>query len=286
MGQLRDKMEADLKIGGYSEGTRRIYLYYASQFAKYCGRSPEYLGDNEIRRYLLHIVEEKKASRSTIKQVRAALKFLYCVTLSHPVAVSWIPPMRNQHKLPAVLSGTEVSKLLSTIRRDKYRVVLTAMYAGGLRISEACRLKPSHIDSKRGVITVRGKGNKERQVMLSPRLLSVLRDYWRSERPPADGWLFPGGTAAGHASSETTRRVFHKARIEAGISKRVTPHSLRHSFATHLIESGVDLTVVQAVLGHKSILTTQLYTHVSIEQISATRSPYDLLDTPAARVLG
>jgi site-specific recombinase XerD len=286
MGQLREKMEADLKIGGYSQSTQRIYIYYAQKYADYLGGSVAKLGADEVRRFLLHYVEKRKVSKSTLKQVRAALKFLYAVTMNRPVEVEWLPPMRNRKRLPVILSGTEVASFLAAIRQEKYRAVLTTIYAGGLRISEACRLRPDDIDSKRMVITIRGKGGKERLTMLSARLLAFLRDYWRRERPIKDGWLFSGDTSAGHASPETTRRVFHKVIAAVGITKKVTPHTLRHSFATHLIESGVDVTVVQALLGHSSILTTQIYTHVSAEQVAVTRSPYDLLGTPAARPLG
>ncbi len=286
MGQLREKMEADLKIGGYSEGTRRIYLYYAEKFAAHFRRSPAEMGAEEVRRFLLYQVEERALSRSTLKQVRAALKFLYTVTLNRPVVVAWLPPARKQRRQPVILSGSEVASFLDAVRKEKYRAVLTTIYAAGLRISEACCLRPGDIDSKRMVITVRGKGDKERLTMLSDRLLACLRGYWRRERPAGDGWLFPGGTKAGHASPVTTRKVFHKAAAAVGITKKVTPHSLRHSFATHLIESGTDVTVVQVLLGHRSILTTQIYTHVSADQIASTRSPYDLLGTPAARSLG
>ncbi len=278
MGQLREKMEADLKIGGYSEGTQRIYLYYAKKYAAYFQRSPEEMGEDEVREFLLHLVTEQTVSRSTLKQVRAALKFLYGVTLNRPVEVEWLPTIRKQRRLPVILSSTEVVSFLTAVQATKYRAVLTSIYAGGLRISEACRLLPGDIDSDRKVITVRGKGDKERYTMLSARLLDCLRDYWKQERPRRDGWLFPGGTKAGHASPETIRNVFHKVVTAVGITKKVTPHSLRHSFATHLIESGVDVTVVQALLGHSSILTTQIYTHVSVEQIASTRSPLDLLD--------
>lgn len=278
MGQLRDKMEADLKIGGYSEETQRIYLYYAKKYAAYFQRSPEEMGEDEVREFLLHLVTEELVSRNTLKQVRAAVKFLYSVTLHRPVEVDWLPTIRKQKRLPVILSSTEVASFLTAIQATKYRAVLTAIYAGGLRISEACRLRPGDIDSKRKVITIRGKGDKERYTMLSSRLLDCLRDYWRRERPSRDGWLFPGGTKAGHASPDTIRTVFHKVIAGVGITKKVTPHSLRHSFATHLIESGVDVTVVQALLGHSSILTTQIYTHISVEQIASTRSPLDLLD--------
>jgi len=278
MGQLRDKMEADLKLGRYSEATQRIYLYYAKKYAAHFHRSPEEMGEDEVREFLLYLVTEQKISRNTFKQARAAVKFLYSVTLHRPVEVEWLPAIRKQKRLPVILSSSEVASFLKAVQKTKYHALLTTIYAGGLRISEACRLRSSDIDSKRKVITVHGKGDKERYTMLSSHLLECLRDYWRRERPSRDGWLFPGGTKEGHASPETIRRVFHKVVAAAGITKKVTPHSLRHSFATHLIESGVDVTVVQALLGHDSLSTTQIYTHVSVEQIASTRSPLDLLD--------
>ena len=164
-------------------------------------------------------------------------------------------------------------------------MILSAMYAAGLRISEACALRPEDSDSKRMVIRVRGKGDKERCTLLSQRLLSGLRDYWRKTRPQG-GWLFPGGTRDGHVGKDTARRVFHKAVRAAGITKEVTPHALRHSFATHLIDAGTDVTVVQALLGHASLRATEVYTHTSVEQIARTKSPLDVLGTPAGSVLG
>jgi site-specific recombinase XerD len=285
MGELREKMEANLKIGGYSQGTQEIYLHYARQYAKYFGRSPAEMGSDEVRQFLLHFVSHEY-SRSTLKQIRAALKFLYTVTLNRPIEVEWIPSIRKLQRIPVVLSGSEVASLLTAVRGAKYRTLLTTMYAGGLRISEACHLRPTDIDSKRMVITVRGKGGKERQTMLSVRLLDTLREYWRHERLVKDGWLFPGRTKEGYIAADTVREVFHKVVDSVGITKKVTPHSLRHSFATHLIESGTDIRVVQALLGHNSIRTTQIYTHVSTEQIAGTRSPFDLLGTPAARAFG
>jgi len=278
-------MEADLKIGGYSSSTQRIYLFYARKFAAYFMHSPAEMGADEIRRFLLHLVEERGASRGTIRQVRCSLRFLYTVTLNRPVEVEWVPVPRKQKRLPVVLSGTEVTRLLEAIRRPKYRMIVTAMYAAGLRISEACRLQPEDIDSKRMVIRVRGKGEKERFTLLSGRLLIDLRGYWRQTQPQGE-WLFPGGTSAGHASTWTVRNVFHKAVESAGITKHATPHTLRHSFATHLIEVGTDVTVVQALLGHASLQATEVYTHTSVKQIARTRSPLDLLATSAAAILG
>ena len=285
MGQLRDRMEADLRLAGYSPSTRKIYLLYGKLFAKYHMRSPAEMGEDQIRQYLLHMVEEKKISRETYRQIRAALIFLYTVTLKRQTEVEHLPVRRTQVKLPVVLSGTEVQALLDAVRSAKYRAIVMAQYAGGLRISEACRLRPEDIDSKRMVIHVRaGKGGRDRYTVLSERFLTFLRDYFRTHRP--DGWLFPGQTEAGHASPETSRRVFHAAVGAAGIAKTITPHGLRHCFATHLLESGVDIAVIQTLLGHGSLRATEVYTHVSVEHIGRVKSPLDLLGTPAAKPLG
>ena len=285
MGQLHDRMEADLKIGGYSPSTRKIYLLYARKFARHFMQSPATLGADEVRQFLVHLLEEQKVSRSTMRQARSALRFLYMVTLNRAVEVEWLPTPRRQKHLPQVLSGTEVARLLDAVRRLKYRMIFSAMYGAGLRISEACRLRPEDIDSKRMVIRIIGKGDKERTTLLSLRLLHELRDYWRRTRPSA-AWLFPGASHDSHASTDTTRKVFQKAIAAAGVTKNVTPHVLRHSFATHLIDTGVDVTVVQALLGHSSLQTTGIYTHTSVEVIARTRSPLDLLGSDDAAILG
>jgi site-specific recombinase XerD len=278
-------MEADLRLAGYSPSTRKIYLGYARLFAKHHMRSPADMGEDEIRQYLLHMVEQKKFSRETCRQIRAALIFLYSVTLKRETEVDHLPVRRKKLKLPVVLSGTEVERVLDAVRSPKYRAIVTAQYAGGLRISEACRLRPEDIDSKRMVIHIRaGKGGKDRYTVLSSRFLAHLRDYYRRARP--EGWLFPGKTTEGHASPDTSRRVFHAAIATAGISKKITPHVLRHCFATHLLESGVDISVIQALLGHGSIRATEVYTHISVEHIGRVESPLELLGTPAAKPLG
>lgn len=285
MGQLRDRMEADLTLGGYSPATQKIYVMYARQYAKYFMRSPVEMGEAEIRQFLLHMIEERQRSHSTYRQARAALMFLYKVTLKRPAEVEHLPVPRRPVKLPVVLSGTEVEALLEAIHNPKYRGIIMVQYAGGLRIAEACRLKPQDIDAKRMVLHVRGgKGKRDHYTVLSARLLEYLRDYWRAHRPVE--WMFPGRTKAGHASKDTVRLVFQKAVAASGIRKEVTPHALRHSFATHLLESGVDVTVLQALLGHASLRATSVYTHVSVEHIGRVTSPLDLLGTPAARPLG
>jgi site-specific recombinase XerD len=285
MGQLRDQMQADLTLTGYSAGTQRIYLYYARKYAAHFMRSPAEMGAAELRQFLLHLVQ-RGIARGTFRQARAALRFLYMVTLNRPIEIEWLPPPRRHKPLPVVLSGSEVERLFAAVRNLKYRTILMAMYGAGLRISEACRLRPEHIDSKRMVIHLRGaKGGVDRYTLLSPRLLLALRDYWRSS-PPHNGWLFPGHTPAGHLSTSSVRGVFRQTVAELRFQKTVSPHVLRHSFATHLLESGTDVTVVQALLGHASLRTTQIYTHISVEHIARTTSPLDLLGTPAAAVLG
>jgi len=285
MGQLHDRMETDLLLGGYSPSTSRIYLCYARQFAKYHWRSPTELGEEEIRQFLLHLVVDRKVSRETSRQARAALQFLYRVTLHRPVEVEYLPVRRTLHPLPVILSGSEVQALLEAVEKPKYRAMLMTLYAGGLRNLEACRLRPEDIDSKRMLIHVRaGKGGRDRYTLLSTRLLAYLRDYWRTERPK--DWLFPGRSVPGHTCTDTVRGVFRAAREAAGISKKVTPHVLRHCFATHLLESGVDITVIQALLGHASPRVTALYAHVSLEHLARTPSPLDLLGTPQAACLG
>jgi site-specific recombinase XerD len=286
MGQLRERMEADLKLAGYSPSTKKIYLLYARLFAKHFMRSPEAMGETEVRAFMLHLVEGRRISAQTYRQVRAALRFLYFQTLQRPVDIEWLPARRLGKPLPLVLSGTEVEGLLAAVRSPKYRAILMVLYGGGLRISEACRLRPGDIDSKRMVIRVQaGKGAADRYTLLSRRLLGELRDYWKLGRPEG-GWLFPGNTKGGHVSPESTRKVFHRALIAAGISKEVSPHVLRHCFATHLIESGVDVTVVQALLGHASLRATCVYTHINVEHIGRTKSPLDLLGSPAGRIFG
>lgn len=283
MGQLRDRMEEDLKLGGYSPVTSRIYLLYARQFAAYHKRSPAEMGEPEIRDYLLHLMQTQ-CSRETYRQVRAGLKFLYTVTLRRPMEIIPPPMRRTRTRLPDILSGSEVSALLQAVRNQKYRAVLMVMYGGGLRISEACQLRSEDIDSKRMLIHVRaGKGNRDRFTVLSARVLEFLRQYWRQNRPQE--WLFPG-LKGGPISSTAVRKTFRHARRLARITKRVTPHVLRHSFATHLLESGTDISVIQVLLGHASLQATTVYTHITLEHLSRIRSPLDLLSTPDGAVLG
>jgi len=277
MGKLHDRMEEDLQLGGYSPKTREVYLFHARKLAAHFGRSPEVMGDAEVRAYMLHLVQERKVSDATYRQVRAALRFLFRQTLGRPLDVEWLPVRRPKRRLPAILGREEVQGILGAVRDPMCRAIFTVMYASGLRILEACRLRPGDVDSKRMALMVRnGKGGVDRITLLSPRLLEDLRNYWRACHPSGE-WLFPGKSPKGHASPDTVRQAFHKALSEAGVGKRVTPHSLRHAFATHLIESGTDVTVVQALMGHRSMKATLVYTHLSTAHLTGTRSPLDQL---------
>lgn len=285
MGQLRERMIEDLRLAGYSSSTRRIYLLYATKFAQHFRRSPEILGEREVRRYLLHLLDERQLSHDAYRQAHAALKFLYAVTLKRQFDVPCVPRRRRPHPLPDVLSGSEVRRLFEAFRSTKHRLVAMTLYGAGLRVSEACRLQPRDIDSKRMLIHVReAKGYKDRFVTLSRRLLDSLRVYWRVNRPL--DYLFPSKTLSGHVSPESVREALHYAARDAGLKKRVTPHLLRHCFATHLLETGTDVAVIRALLGHADIRVTTRYANISTRLIARVRIPLDLLEAPEGRLLG
>jgi len=274
MGKLRDRMRDDLRLRNYSKSTVKRYLLCARRFVAQFVKPPEEITRDEVRAYLLHLMNERKLSASTCRQHRAAIKFLYEITLGLPFKVERILPPKCEKRLPEILSRDEVLTLLRSVVSLKHRVVLTAMYAAGLRISEACSLSISDIDSKRMVMHIRqGKGAKDRYVMLSETLLAMLRRYWLAARP--EDYLFPGHKVGSHVAPDTVRGSFHEASALAGITKNVTPHVLRHSFATHLLDDGAGLDVIQGLLGHSSLRTTSIYTHVSTRRLIATRSPLD-----------
>jgi len=286
MGKLRDRMEADLRLRNLRPGTQETYLGYVRAFAFYHMRSPAEMGTKEVRDFLVHLRDERKLQPMTIKGHVAALKFLYTATLGRPEVVRpWLSP-RVVRKLPVVLSGTEVEAVLLAVESITYRAVLMTTYGAGLRIEEACRLQVADIDSKRMLIHIReGKGGKQRYAMLCNRLLEVLRAYFRQVRPVGD-YLFPGQKSGSHLSASSVRKVLHRVIKDCGIEKRVTPHVMRHSFATHLLDTGTDIRTIQVLLGHNSIQTTQIYAQVSPQHISRVKSPLDLLGTKEAKVLG
>ena len=280
MGQLRDRMEQDLILKKLSPATRTNYLLYCRKFAAHYRRSPEELGETEIRDFLLHAIQIEQVSYGTYRQILAALKFLYTVTLGRPWEVERIPfPRREPKAFPEVLEKSQLLQLFAALRSPKYRALFLTCYAAGLRISEACALRVEDIDSKRMLIRVRyAKGSKQRYTILSRQLLNALRAYWRVQQPPE--WLFPGQGKAPHIAPDSARQVFRAARERAGLGRWCTPHTLRHSFATHLLESGTELVVIQALLGHSNIRTTTTYTHVRTDHLASVTSPLDTLSLP------
>ena len=283
MGKLRQQMDKDLKLRGYSLGTRDSYLRSGSKLAQHFARSPKDLDLPDLEQFLLHLIEEKKIGPAGHKMYVAGLKFLYGVTLERPEVAARLVYPKVPYTLPDVLSGAQVQTLLEAVTPLCHRAVLVCTYASGLRISEACRLQVGDIKSERDVIHVRsGKGQRDRFVPLGPALLSLLRGYWAAERPPLP-YLFPSSGVSGCMTPDAVRQALHQAARTVGLGRRVTPHILRHSFATHLLEQGADLRTLQVLLGHSSIRTTTRYTHISAEHIARTGSPLDRLgkDTPA-----
>lgn len=283
MTQLRQRMLADLRVRNYSPRTQAIYIAMVARFAAHFGQSPDQLTAEHIRTYLVHLVDNRRVSWSLFNQTVCALRFFYRVTLDRGDLVPHIPFPRAEKKLPTVLSPEEVARLLRAVPHAKHRAVLTTVYAAGLRISEAVALQVRDIDSERMVIHVRhGKGHKDRTVMLSPQLLTLLRAYARRVRPRE--WLFPGRRPDRPLDLSAVQRACAQACRAAGLGKRATVHTLRHSFATHLLEAGTDLRLIQTLLGHGSIRTTALYTHVSAQRLRATPSPLDRLELTALSI--
>jgi len=277
MTPLRKRMLEDLQIRHYSPNTIRAYIRGVAQFAKHFGKSPELLGAEHIREYQLHLIKKTGGSLSSYIQTVCSLRFLYTNTLHRQVAVERIPLPRYEKKLPVILSREEVKLVLETPKNLGYRAMLSTMYAAGPRVSELASLKAGDIDSSRGVIWIRdGKGRKDRQTLLPPKLLELLRVYYRWKQPK--DWLFPGEKPGSHISRESIFSACQKAGQDAGISKAVHPHSLRHAFATHLLEAGVDLRTIQVLLGHAHLETTARYLHVADTTVRATVSPLELLD--------
>lgn len=279
MGEYHDRMDSDLRLGRRSEATRREYLRHAKAFVAHFMRPPTELGEDDIRRYLHHLVEERRVSVPTQKMALAAIKFLYTQTLGRGAEVERIPWPKTSHVLPEVLSLNELRAIFDVASSRLHHVAFITAYAAGLRISELIRLQSCDIDSQRRVIRVRsGKGAKQRQTLLTPRLLNHLREFWPYRKPVESAWLFPGRVEQGHIGRSALQSGFRAARARAGIHRKATFHSLRHSFATHLLEAGVDLRVIQELLGHKNIKTTTRYTKVRADYLRKLPCPLELLE--------
>jgi site-specific recombinase XerD len=275
MTPLRERFVQDLQLRNYAKRTIETYVWVVSRFAAHFGRSPEQLDAEDIRQYQLHLLKHK-ASWSTFNQTVCALRFLYKVTLGRPELVPLIPYGKKPKALPAVLSTDEVTRLFTAVTDPRDLMLLQTGYACGLRVSEVVRLQVGDIDAPRMLVHVRAaKGHKDRLVPLSPLLLTRLRDYWRAYRPAT--WLFPGQAADSHLSTGQVQRMCRRAMQACGITKKANMHTLRHSYATHLLEQGADLATLQKLLGHNNLSTTLRYIHLQQSDLQRAGSPLDTL---------
>ena len=280
MTSLRQRMVEDMQVRRLSPFTQRTYVETVARFARYFGRSPDRLGPEQIRAYQVYLATERRLATSSLLVAVSALRFLYRVTLQKRWSFDDVlPAPKKPQSLPVVLSPQEVVQFLDAVKAPKHRAILTTCYAAGLRISEAIALTVSAIDSERMVLRItKGKGQKDRYVMLSPKLLAVLRDWWKVERPRH--WLFPGERPEAPITRRAVQLACRIARRRARLAKPVSPHSLRHAFSVHLLEAGTDLRTIQLLLGHRSLQTTARYLQVATTKVCSTASPLDLLARP------
>lgn len=277
MSALRKRMEADMLVRGMSPRTREAYVANVADLAKYYKRSPDRVSEDQVQRYLLHLIEERKLAWSSVNVAASSLKFFYRVTLKRKETEFSVPGPRQPQRLPQILSPEEVMCLIEAAANPKHRALLLTTYAAGLRLSEVRRLRVSDIDSDRMTLRIeQGKGAKDRYALLSPRLLKELRTYWLAYRPKE--WLFPNARDGAQPLGEhTVHRIFHRAKDKAGITKRGGIHSLRHAFATHMLEGGVNVHTIQQLMGHRDLGTTTRYFHVARKHLAKTPSPLELL---------
>ena len=278
MTPLRQRFLDDLRLRNYAARTIESYVAAVAQFARHFGRSPDQLGPQELRAFQLHLLQQR-VSWSRFNLTVCALRLFYRLTLGQPDVVEHLPYGKKPRTLPTVLSPQEVLQFLEATTPGRDRVLFQTDYACGLRVSELVRLQVTDIDSARRVVHIhQGKGAKDRLVPLSARLLEELRSYWRCYRPRP--WLFPGETAAGHLSAARVQKLCLETAARAELSKHITPHTLRHSYATHLLEAGVNLLTLQQLLGHRDLQTTARYVHLSTQHLLQTPSLLDLLVLP------
>ena len=284
MGALRERMRSHMELKGLSPRTIDVYLRQMTCFVRFVGHGAETMDTEEIRSYLHHLLSERQLSQATMSQAYSALRLFFEQILGKTWEERTIPRAKQRRKLPVVLSAAEIESLFDATRRLKYRALFMAIYSGGLRVREATHLQLEDIDSQRMLIRVRqGKGHKDRYTLLSKRALETLREYWRHARP--ETWLFPGLRVAGPLRTSTVQRTFKGTVKAAGINKAATPHTLRHSFATHLLEAGVSLYHIQRLLGHRQAATTAVYLHLTHGDLSRIVNPMDqwpALDAPAS----
>ncbi len=277
MGELRRQMEERLKLEGYSYRTRKRYLQHMRRFVAYHRKNPRQLAASDIERYLLYLLDEKGASHSYVNQAINAIKYFYNRVLKEPVKTENLPRPKKEKKLPTILGREEVVRIFDAVEKVKHKAILVMAYSSGLRVSEVAKLKVADVDGKRKMLHIKAsKGRKDRYSLLSETALEILREYWRQYQPR--NWLFPGAKPNSHIHTRSIQKIFSNVRQKAGIHKQVSVHSLRHSFATHLLEDGTDICYIQELLGHKKLETTEIYTHVSTRDISRIQSPLEKLD--------
>lgn len=278
---LLEQVRKGLVLRGYSPRTRKVYLGHIRRFVAACPRvtDPEARMDEILRctrAHVMDLVDGRDVSRSYHNQVVSALRFLFEHVFGQPAVALKVPRPRKEQRLPTVLSTSEVMRIVQSVRNPKHRALVMLLYSAGLRAGEVIRLRPGDLDRERGLIRVReGKGNKDRHTLLSKRALHAVDTYLAAF--PCETWLFPGAQPQRHLTSRSVQRLVQRAARAAGIDKHVTTHTLRHSFATHLLEGGTHLRVIQELLGHKSARTTQIYTHVATSTLAGVRSPLDNL---------
>ena len=274
-----EKVRQELRLRNYSHKTIKSYLSCLRSFVKYFSpKHPRQINEEEIRKYLLYLIEEKKLAAGTVNQVFNALRFLYVELYNTSFVISKLPRPMKEHKLPDVLNEEEVVRIFNAVSNLKHRTMLMLAYASGLRVSEVVSLKVEDFDIDRNMIHIRGaKGKKDRYTLLPVSLKETLHRYWKEYNLGKSGWLFPGAKPNYHLAARSIQHVFERSVRQAGITKPVSMHTLRHSFATHLLEHGTDLRYIQELLGHESSKTTEIYTHVSKQIIGKIKSPLDFI---------
>lgn len=276
MSALSDQMTRDMQLRRLADRTQEAYLHGVRSLAKHYKRSPDQLTDREIQDYILHLLNVRKVAWSTCNQQVSGMKFFYGTTLGRTSTCLAIPPRKIEQRLPEILSAQELKRLFSVTTNVKHRTLLMTVYAAGLRVGEAVRLQVTDIDGNRMMLRVeQGKGRKDRYTTLSPRLLDELREYWKAYRPSS--WLFPGHHPDRPMPIDTAYMIYVRAKLKAGIHKSGGIHALRHAYATHLLEAGVDLRTLMVLMGHRSILTTQRYVRLTQKTLGAPGKPLDLL---------
>jgi len=280
MSALSQKMDNAMVLRGLADKTREAYLGSVRGLAKYYHRPPDQLTDKDVQAYLLYLIQERKLAPSSCNVAVNGLRFFFLKTMSHSATEFDIPTARRPRKLPELLSREEITRLFAVTSNPKARAVLALAYGAGLRVSEIAHLQSRHIDSEQMTIRVeQGKGNKDRYTLLSQGLLLELRRYWHGCHPRGD-YLFPHRDGQHSMDPTTAQKLYYKAKAQAGITKKVGIHGLRHAFATHLLEAGTDIHTIQRLLGHQSITTTMIYFHLARSHLTQNTSPLDLLDLP------